>query len=257
MSRVILTRLPAQAGGLESGLRAAGVEVSFLPVTDFALPESPGAVRESVDRLASGIYQWLLITSPNTARAMHRLGWDGLLPSTTALAVTGPGTARTVAEIGCHTTAWMPHDASAQGLRDGFPQRTQGGSAGFGSGRLLLPQSDLADPALSEALQEKGWRVDPVVAYRTVDYPAPSDQRLLPDDEPVLNIETFADSDAVVLLTSSSAARALRRRWTGTLPRVIAIGEPTAQQCQALGLPLLGTAATPDADGVLNVLQSS
>lgn len=257
MSHLVVTRQPAQAGALEAGLREAGVDVDFLPVTDFALPASPEAVRESVDRLASGIYQWLLITSPNAARALYRAGWDGLLPSTTALAVTGPGTARTVAELGCHSTPWMPREASARGLREGFPLRTVGGSAGFGSGRLLLPQSNLADPALAQALGERGWSVDPVVAYQTVEYPADPARRLLPLVEESLHIATWNDPDAVVLLTSASAAREFHRRYAGAWPRLIAIGEPTAQQCRDLEMALLGTASTPDAAGVLAVLAAS
>lgn len=256
VTRLVVTRQPAQAGALESGLREAGIDVEFLPVTDFALPADRSALYESVDRLGSGIYQWLLITSPNAARALNRAGWDGLLPSTTALAVTGPGTARTVADVGCYSTPWMPREASARGLREGFPQRTVGGSAGFGSGRLLLPQSDLADPALAEALGSHGWRVDTVTAYQTVEYPADPARRLLPPVGEVLPVDTWNDPDAVVLLTSSSAAREFHRRHVGTLPRLIAIGEPTARQCHELELPILGTAPTPDTAGILAVVES-
>lgn len=257
VSRLVVTRQPSQAGELESGLREAGVDVEFLPVTDFALPADRSALMESVDRLGSGIYQWLLITSPNAARALVRAGWDGLLPSTTALAVTGPGTSRTVAELGCHSTPWMPREASARGLREGFPQRTHGGSAGFGSGRLLLPQSDLADPALAQALGERGWNIDAVVAYQTVEFPADPALRLLPPVGEVLPIDTWNEPDAMVLLTSASAARQFHRRHRGPRPRLIAIGEPTARQCGELDMPLLGTAPTPDAAGILAVLESA
>ncbi|WBL17942.1 uroporphyrinogen-III synthase [Citricoccus sp. NR2] len=257
VARLVVTRQPAQASELESGLRAAGVGVEFLPVTDFALPEDRSALYESVDRLGSGIYQWLLITSPNAARALVHAGWDGLLPSTTALAVTGPGTARTVAALGCHSTPWMPREASARGLREGFPQRTHGGSAGFGSGRLLLPQSDLADPALAEALGARGWRVDMVSAYQTVEYPADPARRLLPRAGEILDIDSWNEPGAVVLLTSASAAREFHRRHPGALPHLIAIGEPTARQCRELDMPLLGTAPTPDVAGILAVLKSA
>ena len=36
--RIALTRDPAQAGPLEAGLRAAGLDVQFLPVTEQRLP---------------------------------------------------------------------------------------------------------------------------------------------------------------------------------------------------------------------------
>ncbi|MDO5635345.1 MAG: hypothetical protein Q4G34_10830, partial [Micrococcus sp.] len=68
----------------------------------------------------------------------------------------------------------------------------------------------------------------------------------------------------VVVLTSSSAAEQFQRRglgqteapssrstrWIGCL----ALGEPTRRTAESLGLHLLGTAATPDADGIATAL---
>lgn len=248
MSTVVLTRQPSQAGDLEAGLRAAGHRIEFFPVTDFELPENVRELQIGLDQFGSGMYQWLLLTSANAVRALHRGSWDGLVPSTTSIAVTGPGTARVLADIGCHTAPWMPREASAHGIRTQFPRRPTGGSAGFGAARLLLPQSDVAGPAMAEALGEKGWKVDRITAYRTVAYPADPARRLLPVPNPA---DLTTNPSGTVVLTSPSAAREFAQLSVSSKLQLIAIGQPTEQACHEIGLHLSATAETPDAAGIL------
>jgi uroporphyrinogen-III synthase len=103
-----------------------------------------------------------------------------------------------------------------------------------------------------------------VEAYRTVSYPAAPDRRLLPPQpgaEAVVTTQGLAG--AVVVLTSPSAARELGRQVPGagrTRPggtRFVAIGEPTRRAAQSAGIDLIGTAASPDAPGLLAVLDGS
>lgn len=265
--RVVLTRQPAQAGDVEAGLRAAGYAVRFLPLTDFELPRDPEPLRAAVRRLRTGEYAWLVATSPNTVRALARTGWDGSLPADVRVAVTGPGTARVLAGAGCSLRPWMPEgEASAAGIAAAFPAAAAGdGSAPGRPGRtrLLLPQSTLATDEVAEALADRGWAVDRVEAYRTVSYPAAPGRRLLPEDPgadgTVLTLREL--EGAVVVLTSPSAVRELTRRRASEgadVPgaRFVAIGQPTRRAAQRAGLALAGTAPSPDAAGLLAVLEA-
>ncbi|QCU79339.1 uroporphyrinogen-III synthase [Citricoccus sp. SGAir0253] len=261
----MLTRQPAQAGALEAGLRAAGHEVRFLPLTDFELPEDPAPLREAVRRLAAGGYAWLVVTSPNTVRALVRAGWDGRLPAGVRVAVTGPGTARVLASAGGPAAPWMPDgDASAAGIIAAFPAPDLAGTGRPGR-RVLLPQSALAPDEVAAALDARGWAVERIEAYRTVPYPAAPARRLLADGGHPVGLEEGPDGavglgaldGAAVVLTSPSAVRELVRRLGGRPvgdAAFIAIGRPTQRAAASCGLALAGTAASPDAPGVLAVL---
>jgi uroporphyrinogen-III synthase len=267
--RVVMTRQPAQAGDVEAGLRAAGWTVQFLPLTDFELPADLTDLRSAVEGLHAGEYAWLVLTSPNTVRSLVMAGWDGSLPAATQVAVTGPGTARVLAEAGFPASPWMPDgDASAAGIIAGFPAGP--GGATSAAARVLLPQSALATEEVAGALRSRGWDVQRVEAYRTVPYPAASERRLLAlagrrDEadgagDAVVSLRDL--SGAVVVLTSPSALRELSRQLAGgregagVTPdvRFVAIGQPTRRAAEKDGIDLVGTAASPDAAGLLDVL---
>ena len=153
--RVLLTRQPAQAGDLEAGLAGAEVagrrlRVGFLPLTDFALPDDDGPLRalladwagadgDAAGPVRSDGSRWLVLTSPNTVRALRAVGWDGHVPAGARIAVTGPGTARVLTEAGCDAAPWLPpEDRSAEGLIAGLAALHPRGA------RAWLPQSDRA-----------------------------------------------------------------------------------------------------------------
>ncbi|MDI3331947.1 MAG: uroporphyrinogen-III synthase [Micrococcus sp.] len=268
-----MTRQPDQAGDVEAGLREAGWTVRFLPLTDFELPADLTELRSAVDRLRSGGYAWLVVTSPNTVRSLVRAGWDGILPAATRVAVTGPGTARVLAGAGCPATPWMPDgDASAAGIIAGFPAGPGGAGepAGTTGARVLLPQSALATDEVAAALRSRGWDVERMEAYRTVPYPAATDRRLLAagpaaaDGTGGAMVGLRDVGSAVVVLTSPSAVRELARQRGAAVgdsgagepagTRFVAIGQPTRRAAEKAGIELIGTAASPDAAGLLAVL---
>lgn len=295
---VVMTRQPEQSGAVEAGLAAAGHRVAYLPLTDFELPEDTGPLRAAVARLcgrpaspptrqptldpepdggapagarADAGVGWLVLTSPNSVRALMLLGWDGRVDPGVRIAVTGPGTARVLTAAGYAGTPWMPgSDASAAGILEQFPH--PGGTA---ARTVLLPQSSLATDEVAAGLAARGWDVERIEAYRTVPYPAESGRRLLAgagdhggggavlgtaagavEPRPALvTAEDLAGAD-VVLTSPSAVAELVRRRGTahpeGT--RFLAIGLPTARAARAAGLTLAGTAQSPDAAGLLAVL---
>ncbi|WP_313817098.1 uroporphyrinogen-III synthase [Citricoccus sp.] len=273
---VVLTRQPVQAGAVEAGLAAAGYRLAFLPLTDFELPADLAGLRAAVRRVepdagndggdpagldgTAGVtpaLAWLVLTSPNTVRALVRAGWDGRLAAGLRVAVTGPGTARVLAEAGCTEIPWMPEgDASAAGILAQFPP-----PGDTPSRVVLLPQSALATDEVAEGLTERGWEVHHVQAYRTVPHPAATERRLLgglpPEAESAETVSVDDLTGADVVLTSPSAVRELVRRRGTAVPagtRFIALGQPTARAAAAESLHLAATAPSPDALGVLAVL---
>ena len=241
--RVLLTRQPAQAGDLEAGLAGAEVagrrlRVGFLPLTDFALPDDDGPLRalladwagadgDAVGPVRSDGPRWLVVTSPNTVRALRAVGWDGHVPAGARIAVTGPGTARVLTEAGCDAAPWLPpEDRSAEGLIAGLAALHPRGARAQAGRRLL-------DGAADEG------RGDVVTPARLAE---------------------VAAGTAVVLTSSSAAEEFVAAGLTplvGERVRLVAIGAPTRDTCARRGLPLLGTAPTPDAAGVLAVLRAA
>lgn len=243
--RIILTRQPAQAGHIETGLERFGYDIGFFPLTDFQLPADLNALDDLVAGLHEGRWQWMLITSPNTIRALATRGWQpARTEAHTTIAVTGPGTARVLADHGGKHTPWMPtDDASAAGILEQFPP---------GPGSLALPQGAAAGDAMTNGLSERGWDVSHVIAYHTVDYPAEPDRALLPAQDNVLTPDALRLED-VVVLTAPSAAR----RWARLgvpVAGLIAIGQPTRRAAIEHSLDLAATATSPDAEGIAEVL---
>lgn len=245
--RIILTRQPAQAGRIETGLQQLGHSIGFLPLTDFQLPENTRPLDELVTGLHEGNWDRLLLTSPNAIRALVARSWKPTLTERhTTIAVTGPGTARVLHEYGAVHTPWMPvDDASAAGILEQFPP---------GPGTLALPQGAAAGDAMRVGLAQHGWDVSHVIAYSTVDYPARADLALMPAQSGILET-TDLTLDDVVVLTAPSAAR----RWASigaAVHAVIAIGQPTRQTAAETGIALAATAASPDAAGIAAVVDT-
>lgn len=243
--RIILTRQPAQAGQIEAGLEQLGYRIGFLPLTDFQLPVDTSALDQMVSKLHFGRWDQLLLTSPNTIRALVHRGWDpARTEAHTKIAVTGPGTARVLADAGATSTPWMPtDDASAAGILEQFPT---------GPGTLALPQSAAAGGRMRAGLSARGWHVTHTVAYHTVDYPAPAELALFGPQSGILEAHQLTEDDAVVLTAPSAA-----RRWaTIAVPvrAVIAIGQPTTRAAYENGIDLAATAPAPDAPGIAAVL---
>ena len=245
--RIILTRQPAQAGHIEAGLERLGYQIGFLPLTDFQLPTDLHALDDLVTGLHEGRWQRLLITSPNTIRALAARGWQpALTEAHTTIAVTGPGTARVLSDYGAANTPWMPtSDASAAGILEQFPP---------GPGSLALPQGAAAGDAMRAGLTQRGWDVTHVIAYHTVDYPAAPNRALLSAQDQVLTADDLT-ADDVIVLTAPTAARRWAKRAV-PVSAVIAIGQPTRQAALEHSLDLAATATSPDAAGIAEVLTS-
>ncbi|MHA7268838.1 uroporphyrinogen-III synthase [Arthrobacter sp. HLT1-20] len=275
--RVAVTRSADRAGAFAEALAAAGAEPVLVPVIDFEISdnESLGA---ALGRLAAGEYRWLVVSSITTVRALKQwceaagTSLDELIPAITSVATIGPTSVAVLAAEGIHASLAPTDLQSAAGLIELWPHAPGEG------GRVLLPQSDLAEPTLVEGMQAKGWDTDVVTAYHTVEAPARDELRLTATlarsgktthtpanaSYPLLTPaqaarEVQAGAIHAVVLASGSAARRVAATMA-PLPDeclVVAIGQPTRDEAQRLGLRVAATATHPTPAGIVAALAAA
>ena len=163
---VVVTRAKTQASVLTDKLVALGAHTVGVATIEIVAPADGGASLNAA--LVSCSYDQLVVGSPNGAKALAA-AVAGLIDTgeldATALppvACVGPSTAAKLADSPLIVNV-VPGRAVAEGLLDAMstPQP--------GSDRLLLVQAEVARDALEVGLAGNGWRVDRVVAYRTID----------------------------------------------------------------------------------------
>jgi uroporphyrinogen III methyltransferase / synthase len=160
--KIVVTRSDEQADPLVARLEALGHEVVRCPLIRI---EPLGD-----DPIDPSPYDWIVVTSPNGARALARR----LTSKPQRLAAIGPGTAETLRELGLETDL-VPAIHTQEGLLAELPQ-----------GRILLAAAEGARRLLFD---ERG--ADFLPLYRTVE------------------LRPAAPVGDVALLASASAARAL------------------------------------------------
>lgn len=249
----MVTRAETQAGGLLTQLREHGAEPLVCPAIAFAPPHDQGPLDAALGRLAD--YDWLLVTSANTVRALFERA-EALGLSTALLrgredrvkvGAIGSATARALAErdvlVGFTPSAFVAETALAE-IGDVAGQR------------VLLPQADIARPDLAEGLRAKGALVDAIVAYRTVPGEgAPELVGLLRAG--AVDAVTFTSSSTVRYLLDGLEASGLPRDEARTLlgqAAVFCIGPITSGTARAEGLRVDAEAAEYTSEGMVQAL---
>lgn len=224
MSAVGLRVLVPRGG--EWGSRAASLleQRGAVPVIVPLIAYEPG--EPMPPQLARGDVDWLVVTSARTVEAL------GPVAASTRIIAVGAATADALRAAGLDVS-FVPRDRSAAGIADEWPGSEH-------EGRVLLPQSDLADPGLASALQGRGLGVRTVVAYRTV---------AVPVLEPVEAVDA-------ILVTSGSVARQVAAQLAPLPPgtRVACIGERTAAEARACGLVVHVVAAERSLESLVAAL---
>lgn len=237
--RIVVSRSRDQASALSDQLRSLGAEPVEVPMIDFAAPSDDGAAaRAAINQLDR--YDWVVLTSPNGARAFGELlssrAGGSALPR---IACVGPGTARQLTDRGIGVDL-VPDRSVAEGLLASFPSAPASGAS------LLLFQAEVSRDVLHEGLAELGWAVDRVAGYRTIDAALTLDDRT-----------AAADSDIVTFMSSSAVDRFVRLVGSESLPPVVAcIGPITADTARAAGLQVDIEADEHTLDGLIDALVS-
>lgn len=239
--RVLVPRGGAAGERWAAAIRELGGEPVVSPLTETAPPADPAALVAAAERWNRAEYDWLVVTSANTASTFVEAG---ARPGDAAVAAVGPATAEALRERGFQVALMPERDFSATGIAEALLERI--GGAATAPVRLLLPLSEIASTELETALAAAGHDPDRVTAYRTV--PAARDA--------AAEAEVAAGRIEAILAMSSSGAREIARRFaplpTGTL--IIAIGDPTARALAQYGAEAAAVATEHTVDGVLAAL---
>jgi uroporphyrinogen-III synthase len=253
---VVVTRAKAQASGLVQRLSDLGASVVELPVIAIEGPADGGvALAGAADRLVAGDYDWVVVTSANGVdRLMDAIGGRAV-PGPTRWAAVGASTARALTGRGV-TADLVPGTAVSDALVDAFPSYPPAAPAAppgsdplpdDGGGAVLYARAERARDVVGPGLGAKGWRVDEVVAYRTV----------AGEVDPAA-VEAARTADAVAFTSSSTVERTLDLLGASDLPPVIAsIGPVTSASVRAAGLTVSVEAAEHTLDGLVTAVATA
>jgi len=257
--RVALPRLKSD-DAIAAALKTAGAQVDTFALTQ-TIPIESEQLEQMRQRLASGYYAWVVLSSWRAAQAvLPQLNALALAPASaptlnpptsapTRLAVVGQSTAEWV-NSHCALKPTLVGAGSAAKLLEVFPTppaATTAAASTAATPTICLPQSQLAAPTLAQGLSQLGWQVDAVATYTT----APLTQ--LPAH---LKTQWQAGAWDAVVVTAGSSAQALLQ-LLGPPPEktaVVSIGQSTTARCRELGLRVDATAATPRAEHITQAI---
>lgn len=231
--RIALTRTSTRGESLAVKLRALGATTISVPVIGHAPADDAHAFDAAMQVLCAGEYDWLALTSATTAEviAAWMAAHDCVWPAHTKIAVIGEVTARACEDALHRAPDLMPDRYDANSLATAMMNETKGL-------RVLLPNADIAQPALQNALAAQGVKVDRVIAYRTVCVEAQ-----MPS----------APMDAIVF-TSSSTVNCFANQFDERGALAVCIGSQTAQAAKDAGFTRSITANKATEEGLIEVI---
>ncbi len=160
--RIVVTRARSQASSLVTALTELGAEVIELPTIEIVPLDSYEALDEALRSLAR--YQWLIVTSANTARVLgERLTALELDPAECCglrKVAIGSATARAMLEQGMPADI-VPKQYVAESLVAELGDQVSGS-------RILLARASVARDVIPDELTRRGAVVDVIDAYQTV-----------------------------------------------------------------------------------------
>ncbi|MEJ7770325.1 MAG: uroporphyrinogen-III synthase [Geodermatophilaceae bacterium] len=167
--RVLVPRTREQAGDMSERLRSYGAVPVEVPTIAVEPPRTPAQMDRAIRGLVTGRYGWIVFTSVNAVRAVREkfaeLGLDARAFAGVKVACVGEMTAEAVRDFGISPELLPSGDQSSHGLLEDFPPYDDVLDP---IDRVLLPRADIATETLTAGLQQRGWEVDDVTAYRTV-----------------------------------------------------------------------------------------
>jgi uroporphyrinogen-III synthase/uroporphyrinogen III methyltransferase/synthase len=239
--RVLVTRAAHQAGKLSEGLRALGAEPVEVPVLEIQPPVSFEPLDRALRSLDS--YDWLILTSANTVRALQeRVKALGLPLTSTAdvkVAAVGEATATAARNAGI-AVSLVPETYVAESL----VQCLEGEAAGK---KILLARAEVARDVIPDALRAAGATVDVIDAYRNA----------MPEAVPCLLREalrkgidaaTFTSSSSVTHLAEAARLAGIAFPFAGVA--AVSIGPITSQTLRDLGWEPAAEASPSDIPGL-------
>ena len=235
--RVLVPRGGKWGDGVAATLRSFGAIPVIAPMINFASTDNEAALAGAFARLESGSFDWIVITSATTVDVL--VSQQVTVPEKTRVAAVGETTAAALVLAGYRVDYVPEADNSARGLVKGWPDAA-------GSGRVLIPHSDIAEPTIVAGLATLGLDVEYVAAYRTVGVTV---------TEQVAG-DVASGRVRAILVTSGSVARQIAEQLA-PLPAetvVACIGPRTAFDARDAGLAVHLIAESRSADSLVEAL---
>ena len=143
--RILVTRAAHQASKLSDALRALGAEPVEVPVLEIQPPSDLAPLDRALRALDS--YDWLILTSANTVRA---IAWSSFLDKSSNLKVAAVGEATaTAARKAGLPVALVPETYVAEALVDCLADQSAGK-------KILLARAEVARDVIPDALARRG-----------------------------------------------------------------------------------------------------
>ena len=218
--RVLVPRGGPWGDGVAETLRGQGATPVIAPLINFAPTEDIAALEKSLEDLASGVFDWLTVTSATTVDVLY--AYRAVVPATTRIAAVGETTAAALQAVGYRVDLVPERDNSAAGMAEQLialePEARD----------ILTLRSEIAKPVLTEMLDAAGHRVRSVVAYRTVGVPVTD--RIAED--------VRSGRINAILVTSGSVAQQVHEQFPDVpeTTLIAAIGPRTARDAERAGL---------------------
>jgi len=246
--QVLVPRTKQQAGGIVAALADHGAVAQVVPTISVEPPRTPHQMEKAVKGLVTGRYEWIGFTSVNAVRAVREkfeeFGLDARAFAGLKVAAVGGVTSAALRDWGIVPDLVPTENQSAIGLLDVWPPYDEVLDP---INRVFLPRADIATDTLVAGLQENGWEVDDVTAYRTVRAaPPPADTR------EAIKSGFF---DAVVFTSSSTVRNLVGIAGKPHATTVVAcIGPQTAKTAEEHGLRVDVLAAEPSSEALVAAL---
>jgi len=235
--RVLVPRGGKWGDGVAATLRSYGAIPVIAPLINFASADDGAALSTALRQLGDGEFDWLVVTSATTVDVF--VGQGVTIPASTKIAAVGETTAAALTLAGFRADFVPTGDNSARGLVKEWPKSDI-------AGRVLVPQSDIAEPNLVTGLAKLGLDAQFVAAYRTVGVPVTDTVRA----------DVASGRIGAILVSSGSVARQIAAQLAplpvGTI--VACIGPRTAFDARAAGLTVDLIAEDRSADSLVAAL---
>ena len=245
---ILVPRTKEQSGSTIARLASYGATAEVVPTISVEPPRTPQQMERAIKGLVTGRYEWIGFTSVNAVRAVREkfeeFGLDARAFAGLKIAAVGGVTARALREWGLVPDLVPSGEQSAQGLLEVWPPFDEVLDP---INRVFLPRADIATDTLVAGLQDMGWEVDDVTAYRTV--------RAAPPPAPVREAIKGGQFDAVVFTSSSTVRNLVGIAGKPHPSTVIAcIGPATAKTAEEHGLRVDVLAPEASAESLVDAL---
>ncbi len=245
---VLVPRTKEQSGSTIARLESYGATAEVVPTISVEPPRTPQQMERAVKGLVTGRYEWIGFTSVNAVKAVREkfeeFGLDARAFAGLKIAAVGGVTAAALREWGIVPDLVPTGESSASGLLADWPPFDELLDP---INRVFLPRADIATDTLVAGLQEMGWEVDDVTAYRTV--------RAAPPAAHIREAIKGGQFDAAVFTSSSTVRNLVGIAGKPHPSTVIAcIGPATAKTAEEHGLRVDVLAPEASSDALVDAL---